>query len=206
MSKVLKSDTLGSSNFSYTPAKLYQAIGSSGVISINRSKQMPTVDIIASHTYSETGGGSFGTGFTTESDRLGLELNVPLFSGGRNTSIIRQAAHLHQASLDTLSSLKRTTKREARDAFRGINASLHRIKALQQATLSGESSLQANQAGLEAGTRTLVDVLDAQSNLTLAKFGLIQEKQAYILNVLQLKYAAGSLDKSDIERINQWLK
>jgi outer membrane protein len=175
-------------------------------ISINRSKQMPTVDLIASHSYSETGGGSFGTGFTTESDRLGLELNVPLFSGGKNTSIIREAAHLHQASLDALSSLKRTTERETRDAFRGINASLHRIKALQQATLSGESSLQANQAGLEAGTRTLVDVLDAQSNLTLAKFDLIQEKQAYILNVLQLKYAAGSLEKADVERINQWLK
>lgn len=187
-------------------AALLDSLITKNQITINRSKQLPTVDIVASHSYSETGGGSFGTGFTTESDRLGLELNVPIFSGGKNSSIIRQAAHLHQSSLDTLVSLKRSTQRETRDAFRGIVASLHRIKALEQATLSGLSSLQTNQARLEAGTRTLVDVLDAQSNLTLARFSLIQEKQAYILGVLRLKNAAGLLDKTDIEKINQWLK
>lgn len=175
-------------------------------ITISRSKHLPTVDIVASHSYSETGGGSFGTGFTTESDRLGVELNLPLFSGGKTSSVTRQTAHLHQSSLDTLVSLKRSTQRETRDAFRGIIASLHRIKALQQATLSGLSSLQTNQARLEAGTRTLVDVLDAQSNLTRARFSLIQEKQAYILGVLRLKNVAGLLDKTDLEKINQWLK
>jgi len=59
--------------------------------------------------------------------------------------------------------------------------------------------------GLEVGTRTIVDVLDAQSNLSLAKFQLIESKKNYILNVLALKSAAGSLSTKDVENVNQWL-
>ncbi|ORU94157.1 MAG: hypothetical protein A6F70_07725 [Cycloclasticus sp. symbiont of Bathymodiolus heckerae] len=175
-------------------------------IQISRSGHYPTVDIVASHNYSETGGGSFSTGFRSESDKLGLELNMALFAGGKTLSLTRQAAFHHQQSLDVLQSLQRRTLRETRDAFRGINANLRRIQALEQAAISNRSSLDANKVGLEIGTRTIVDVLDAQSNLSRAKFQLIEAKKNYLLNILRLKNSAGSLVQNDIEQINQWLQ
>lgn len=174
-------------------------------VEFNRSGHYPTVDIVASHQYRDTGGGAFGTGFTNETDNIGLELNMPLFSGGKTLSLTKQAAFDHRKSVDTLQSLQRTTLRKTRDSFRGVTASMLRIKALKQAILSNQSSLEASEVGLEVGTRTIVDVLDAQSNLSLAKFQLIESTKNYILNVLTLKSAAGSLSSKDVENVNQWL-
>lgn len=175
-------------------------------VNIQRSGHYPTVDIVASHQYSETGGGSFGTGFRTESDRLGLELNMPLFSGGKTSSLTRQAAFSHRQSIDAMQSLQRTTLRQARDAFRGVTTNLKRIQALEQAIVSNKSSLDANEVGLEVGTRTIVDVLDAQSNLSRAKLQLIEAKKSYILSILNLKHTTGSLSKDDLDIVNQWLQ
>ena len=175
-------------------------------VNIQRSGHYPTVDIVASHLYNETGGGSFGTGFRNESDRIGLELNLPLFSGGKTSSLTRQAAYNHQQSLDNLLSLQRTTLRQTRDSFRGVITNLRRIQALEQAIISNQSSLDANEVGLEVGTRTIVDVLDAQSNLSRAKLQLIEAKRNYILSVLNLKHNAGSLSKDDLVTVNQWLQ
>lgn len=175
-------------------------------VDINRSGHYPTVDIVASHKYSETGGGSFGTGFRNESDRIGLELNLSLFEGGKTQSLTKQAAFNHQKTLDELQSLQRTTLRETRDFFRGVNSSVKRINALEQAIVSSQSSLEASQVGLDVGTRTIIDVLDAQSNLSRAKLQLIEAKKNYILNVINLKAMTGSLSEKDIEQINQWLQ
>ena len=175
-------------------------------VNIQRSGHYPTVDIVASHQYSETGGGSFGTGFRNESDRLGLELNMPLFSGGKTSSLTRQAAFSHRQSIDALQSLQRTTLRQTRDAFRGVTTNLKRIQALEQAIVSNKSSLDANEVGLEVGTRTIVDVLDAQSNLSRAKLQLIEAKKSYILSILNLKHTTGSLSKADLDIVNQWLQ
>ncbi|SHJ18506.1 TolC family outer membrane protein [Cycloclasticus pugetii] len=174
-------------------------------IELQRAGHYPTVDLVASHQYAETGGGSFGTGLRNESDSIGVELNVPLFAGGRTSSLTRQAAFNHQQSLDILQSLQRTTLRKTRDAFRGVTTNLKRIHALEQAIVSNKSSLDANEVGLEVGTRTIVDVLDAQSNLSRAKLELSIAKKDYILNILNLKNNAGTLSEADLSIVNNWL-
>lgn len=191
-------------NLAITAAK-YDVDIAKKQIEYSQSGHYPTIDVVASHAYRDTGGGSFGTGFRSETDNVGLELNMPLFSGGKTQSLTKQAAYDHQKSLDTLRSLHRSTLRQTRDSFRGVTTSLQRVKALNQAIISNQSSLEASESGLEVGTRTIVDVLDAQINLSLAKLQLIEAKKNYILNVLKLKSATGALSVIDIERINQWL-
>ena len=175
-------------------------------ISIHRSGHYPTIDIVAAHNYSETGGGSFGTGFRNESDALGVELKLPIFKGGKTRSLTQQAAFNHQQTLDQLEALQRSTLRETRDAFRGVTSSAQRIKALKQALISNQSSLKASEAGLEVGTRTIVDVLDAQSNVSRIELQLTEAKNNYILNILNLKKTAGTLSKNDLSIVNQWLQ
>ena len=91
------------------------------------------------------------------------------------------------------------------EAFRGVTANLKRIHALEQAIVSNKSSLDANEVGLEVGTRTIVDVLDAQSNLSRAKLELSIAKKDYILNILNLKNNAGTLSEADLSIVNNWL-
>ncbi|MDH3546725.1 MAG: TolC family protein, partial [Gammaproteobacteria bacterium] len=65
---------------------------------------------------------------------------------------------------------------------------------------------EATQAGFEVGTRTIVDVLNSQFALYLAITNFYQSRYNYILNVLQLKQAAGTLQIQDLEDVDRWLK
>lgn len=175
-------------------------------ISLQRAAHLPTLDLVGSHTYRDSGSGNLGSGFTTESDTVGIELNLSLFEGGKAVSRTREAAYRHQQSLEDLKTLYRETERGARDAYRSVITSTLRIQALRQAVVSNESALEANQVGLEVGTRTIVDVLDAQRNLSLAQLQLTQARHNYILNILRLKQSAGSLSEEDLNTVNAWLE
>jgi outer membrane protein len=66
--------------------------------------------------------------------------------------------------------------------------------------------LQATEAGFEVGTRTTVDVLDARRRLFEAQTNYSRSRYDYILNVLQLQLATGTLDRVDLEEINAFLR
>jgi outer membrane protein len=78
-------------------------------------------------------------------------------------------------------------------------------KALEQAVVSANSALQATEAGFEVGTRTIVDVLLSTRNLFDASRNLSAVRYRYVLSVLALKQAEGSLTGEDLEAINQGL-
>ena len=78
--------------------------------------------------------------------------------------------------------------------------------ALRQAVESSETALRATEAGFEVGTRTTVDVLISQNLLSAAETTYARSRYDYILNVLRLKLAAGSLNVTDFEEVNSWLE
>jgi outer membrane protein len=71
---------------------------------------------------------------------------------------------------------------------------------------SSQSAVDANQAGFEVGTRTIVDVLNAQQALTQARSQYSQARHQFILNKLLLEQAAGSIDIKDLEAVNALLQ
>jgi outer membrane protein len=134
-----------------------------------------------------------------------LNFRVPIYTGGLNSSRIQQAVYEHRAALDTLELIARQTEREARDAYLSVISEISRVRALRQAVESSRTALRATEAGFEVGTRTTVDVLVSQNNLLLAETTYARSRYDYILNILRLKLAAGSLSIADIEEVNQWL-
>jgi outer membrane protein len=136
---------------------------------------------------------------------VGLQLTVPIFSGGGTRSRVRQQEYQWQAARQRLERTSRQTERQARDAFLGVTSEISRVNALKQALESSRTALQATEAGYEVGTRTTVDVLEARRNLVQAFTNLSRSKYDYLLNVIQLRQAAGTLDKSALEEINGWL-
>ena len=80
------------------------------------------------------------------------------------------------------------------------------VKALAQRLVSTESRLEATEAGYEVGTRTIVDVLDAQGDRLESRRDLSRERYDYILNTLRLKLAAGILASEDVYEVDSWLR
>ncbi len=137
---------------------------------------------------------------------IGLQLNLPIYQGGEVLSRTRESRHLHQESLDDLERQRRITQRQARDAFRGVISGISRVEALAQAVVSTQAALEAIEAGFQVGTRTSVDVLNAQRDLFRAKRDFTQSRYDYILDILRLKQAAGILNEDDLTEVNGWLE
>src|SRR5918999_2778140 len=163
----------------------------------------PTLDLIASHGFSTTGG-RFGAA-DIDSSAIGLQFNLPIYQGGQVNSRTREAQHRHEEVLARLEQERRAAHRQAHDAYLGVITGISRVKALRQAVISNQTSSEATQAGFEVGTRTGVDVVNAQREVVRAKRDYAQSRYDYILDTLRLKRAAGMLTPTDLTPINTWL-
>jgi outer membrane protein len=135
-----------------------------------------------------------------------LNLVMPLYQGGLVGSRVQQTVYQHRAALDALERVARETERQTRDAYLRVLSEVSRVRALRQAVESSRTALSATEAGFEVGTRTTVEVVASQNNLSQAETGYARSRYDYILNVLRLKQAAGGLSAPDLEEINGWLE
>ena len=139
------------------------------------------------------------------SANFGVRLSLPLYSGGSIVSRTRESRHRHRRSMDVLELERRRAQRETRDAYLGVDSGISRVRALEQAVRSSETAAEAIEAGFQVGTRTSVDVLDAQRDLFRARRDLSEARYGYLLDVLRLKRAAGTLSEEDLRAISAWL-
>lgn len=168
-------------------------------INLQKAGHYPTLDLRASRV-------NLDNGITdTSSSQVNLELAIPLYTGGAVSSQSRQAAYNYEAARQSLENQQRDTVRTVRNAYRGQETAISQIKALNQTRVSTRSALEANQAGYEVGTRTIVDVLDAERNVYLAERNYASARYSYIANYLILRQAAGQLSEADLTEINGWL-
>lgn len=186
-------------------------------IRVARSGHLPAFDLVASRSDQDFEGDQVGrnsSGIATRSpadqtqtsDSIGIQVTVPIYSGGATSSRVRQQVYLHRAARERLERANRETERAARDAYLGVLSEISRVKALRQALESSRTALQATEAGFEVGTRTTVDVLDARRRLFEAQTNYSRSRYDYLLNVLQLQLATGTLDKADLDEINAFLR
>ncbi|WP_019675147.1 outer membrane channel protein TolC [Arsukibacterium perlucidum] len=140
-----------------------------------------------------------------DSDSIGLNLRVPLYSGGGTVAATEVARANYVAASQDLEQSYRTAVRQVRVSFNDINANIATIRALEQAVVSAESALNATEAGFEVGTRTIVDVLQSTRNLFEARRNLSGARYNYVIAILSLKQAAGNLSEQDLLAINQGL-
>jgi outer membrane protein len=80
------------------------------------------------------------------------------------------------------------------------------VKALEQALVSAQTAYESNRTGQEVGVRTNLDVLNTQQNVFQTRRDLAQAYFNYLLSVLRLKSAAGSLTEEDLEAANRRLQ
>lgn len=180
-------------------------------ISARRGGHYPSLDLVVSRSAFDyesdftSGGFSGPNNSDSEDTSVTLQLTVPLFSGGATSSRVRQAEYQHQAARERLERTVRQTERETRDAYLGVSAEVARVRSLHQAVESANTALQATEAGYEVGTRTSVDVLEARRRLFEAQTNYARSRYDYLINVLRLRLAAGTLDGAGVTEINRLL-
>jgi outer membrane protein len=171
----------------------------------NRAGHYPTLSLIGRHTRIDADASIPGPGIRSDESVLGLQLNVPIFQGGFVNAKVDEAAYRYEAARHDLEARRRAVERGTRAAFLGVASASAKIEALEQTVNAANASLTAKTQGYAAGVYTAVDVLDATRDLFRSQRDYAEARHNYILNLLQLKLAAGTLSDADLASINSWL-
>ncbi|MCO6553651.1 MAG: outer membrane channel protein TolC [Gilliamella sp.] len=180
-------------------------------IKLSQAGHLPTASLDASTNLNKTDryGNSVGTGAHGKSysgnNYVGVSVNLPIFSGGATMSKVEQAQQNYVSFSEKLESTNRGVINQVRSSYNNISSSISAIKAYQQAVVSAQSSLEATNSEYQAGTRTIVDVLNATTQLYSSKRNLSDAKYNYLTSLLQLKYAVGTLTANDLVYLNNML-
>lgn len=194
--------TARQNNLDLVAASLQADIAGKG-IALARAGHWPTVGAQAQYQDLDADGGRFVGNLRSET--LGVQVRVPLFAGGATRSLVSQAQATEAQIKAQREGVQRAVERRTRDAYLGVIAGAARVRALQQALVSSASALEASEMGLEVGTRAAVDVLNAQRDRYSAQRDHARARYDYLLAVLRLKSAAGTLAARDLDEIDQLL-
>ncbi|EON89494.1 outer membrane channel protein TolC [Plesiomonas shigelloides] len=192
-------------NLNLMSARLGQELSREGV-RLASSGHLPTLGLQGSVGVSDTNVTS-GPSLSTNGDStsVGVVLSIPIYSGGRTSSEVRQAEYGFISSSEALEQAYREIQKNVRAAHNNIVASISSIKANEQAVVSAKSALDATEAGYEVGTRTIVDVLNSTRSLYNTNRQLANARYDYLINTLNLQGAVGVLNENNILVLNKVL-
>ncbi len=171
----------------------------------SRAGHYPTVDLVASRSHSNSGlanSALVASGGSSNSNSIGVQWTIPLFSGFAVDSKVREAIALEDKARSDLLFTRRTSAQAARQSFFGVNNGLAQVKALEAAEISSQSALDSNKLGYQVGVRINIDVLNAQQQLYSTRRDLAKARYDTLMNALRLKAATGSLREEDLAQVN----
>ena len=171
---------------------------------IARASHLPTLDLNASASYVDRNP-SGNVPFEVQDNEIGVRLVLPIYQGGQVNSQSREARSRFNQATQQLRVQIRATEFETRNAFRGVLTDISQVNALARTVESTKIALEGEEAGHEVGTRTIVDVLNAQREYFLAKLNHSRGRYQYAIDQLLLKRAAGILSQKDLEELNRSL-
>jgi outer membrane protein len=170
----------------------------------------PTVNFVGTTGFNAANGSptNFNPSTTQNifNNTIALQMNIPIFSGGFNNSVIRQQAALVDKAKSDYDNLRRTAAQATRQAFTGFYGGLATVKAFEAAEKSSASALASSQLGFDVGTLINLDVLIALDALFTTRATLYKARYDTILNALKLKGQAAALTDQDLVAVNALLQ
>ncbi|MFZ6646315.1 TolC family outer membrane protein [Undibacterium sp. TJN25] len=174
----------------------------------NRAGHYPTVDLVVSSGRNSNSGipPTIGTDSVAKNNSIGVQWNIPIFSGFGVDSRVRESIALEDKARNDLEFARRTAAQGARQSYFGVSSGLAQVKALEAAEISSQSALDSNKLGYQVGVRINIDVLNAQQQLYTTQRDLAKARYDTIMNGLRLKSAAGTLKEEDLAEVNGLLQ
>lgn len=167
----------------------------------------PTLDLVAQASHQRIGGsGDFGSARNRGVDGLvGVQLNIPLYTGGMLTAQEREAAERVGQARAELELAREEVRQQVRAAWQGLQVGATRVGALEENLNANRARLDATRLGLEVGDRTTLDLLNAENDLAAAELALAQARVDQVLARLRLALLADRLDETLLAQVNAGL-
>lgn len=170
-----------------------------------RAGGSPTIDLIGQLARSDSDNPTrVNTRYFQKS--IGFQLNVPLYQGGLVESQERQALAELQRQESIADGLRQDIGVRVQREFRGVTEGIARVRALEQAVRSGEQLVVSSRRSQQAGSRTVVDILNAEQQLGQTRRDLAQARFVYMLSLVRLRALAGEMNEGTIAEVNGWLQ
>lgn len=180
------------------------AKGAKANIQTQRAGHLPTLDLSIQTGYGKPPPPSIPE--YTKSGVISLTATLPLFQGGAVLSRTRQAQAIYAEALENLDHRRRIVDSETRQRYRGVLTNISETTALGQSVISNRKAVESIRAGYSAGTRTLVDILNAESTLLRVERDYALARYDYLLESLRLKRVVGTLSCEDMAGVSAFLE
>jgi outer membrane protein len=168
-----------------------------------RAAEKFTVDAVGAVQGARASGNTLsGFGGVTRTASIGVQFNMPLYTGGQTQNRIKETLLLEEKARQDLETARRAIAQSTRVAFFGVQSGQAQVKALEAAEASAKLALEATQLGYKVGVRVNLDVLNAQTLLFQNQRDLAKARYDVLLSGLRLRQASGQLSPSDIEAVN----
>jgi outer membrane protein len=162
----------------------------------------PTLDLVGQYQIARAPTTGFPNNVRTNTASVGLQFNMPLYTGGAVQNRIKETLALEDKARTDLQAAQRGVSQATRAAYFGVLSGQGQVKALEAAEASSQSALDANKLGYQVGVRINIDVLNAQSQLFQTKRDLAVARYNVLLGGLRLKQASGQLAAQDLLAVN----
>jgi TolC family type I secretion outer membrane protein len=129
---------------------------------------------------------------------LTANLTVPLYQAGDVSSQVREAKQTASQRLSLLSEARREAERTATAAWAGLATARASIAALNAEVRAQEVAYDGVQQEANVGSRTVLDVLDAEQELLNARVNLVGARRSELVSAYQLLAAIGRLTAPDL--------
>lgn len=193
-------------NYSLMAAK-YAVVAARENVKVQSSENWPVFTLKGNKQGTDYSGGPSSLFVPNHFDTtsITIDVNFPVYQGGLVTSKTRQAKYKFQSTNEQLEQTYRNVIVNSRIFYNKIIDGISKVKADKQTVKSRLQQVTSTSAQFEVGTRTMVDVTNAQQRLCESQVSLAKDQYSLIKSQLQLKYLAGTLNANDIEEINSWL-
>ena len=175
-----------------------QAIAAGYDVRVARAGRLPTLSGVVSQTYVNDLGGSNGAINTGSTTVAGLNARVPIFQGGLPAARTRQAQAIEGQLLEQVVGTERAVIAATRSAFAAYDATQKAIQSNTVAVKANELALEGARAERSVGTRTVLDVLNAEQELLNAQVLLVTAKRDAYVAGFQLLNAMGQAEAADL--------
>lgn len=169
-----------------------------------RAGHQPTLDLVGSYGKNSQAVGGFPgqAGYDIKTGTVGLQLNVPIFSGGTQSAKVDEAlAQKEKARLD-IEVARRSAVLATKQAWFGWHAAKSRAHAGQQAVKSARAALDAARMGRDNGLKTELDYLQAEQQWHAAQRDFGKGRYDQMVAYVKLKAAAGQLTLADVQSLD----
>jgi outer membrane protein len=176
------------------------AIAAGYDVRVARAGRLPSLSGVLSNTYvNNLGGNSIaGQPSTGSQSAIGLNASIPIFQGGLPAARIRQAQAQEGQVLEQVVGTERAVVQAARAAFANYDAAQKAIQAETVAVQANELALEGNRAEQSVGTRTIIEVLNAEQELLNSQVSLVTAKRDAYVAGFQLLNAMGQAEAQDL--------